>query len=48
MIQFFHWYSDRDGVLWKHAEKEAKHLSEMESHQFGFRPLTKVQMEDIM
>jgi len=41
MIQFFHWYSDGDGVLWKHAEKEAKHLSELGITSVWFPPAYK-------
>ena len=41
MIQFFHWYTDGDGVLWKHAEKEAKHLSELGITSVWFPPAYK-------
>lgn len=41
MIQFFHWYSDGDGMLWKHAEKEAKHLSELGITSVWFPPAYK-------
>ena len=41
MIQFFHWYSDGDGVLWKQAEKEAKHLSELGITSVWFPPAYK-------
>ncbi|KUJ50842.1 alpha-amylase [Chryseobacterium sp. JAH] len=41
MIQFFHWYSDGDGVLWKQAEKEAKYLSELGITSVWFPPAYK-------
>lgn len=41
MIQFFHWYTDGDGVLWKHAEKEAKNLSELGITSVWFPPAYK-------
>jgi len=46
MIQFFHWYSEGDGKLWKEAEKQANYLSDLgiELHQFGFLQHIKEQM----
>ncbi|MBW8524532.1 alpha-amylase [Chryseobacterium chendengshani] len=41
MIQFFHWYSDGEGVLWKHAEKEAKYLSGLGITSVWFPPAYK-------
>ncbi len=41
MIQFFHWYSDGDGVLWKHAGNEAKYLSELGITSVWFPPAYK-------
>lgn len=41
MIQFFHWYSEGDGKLWKQAEKQAKHLSELGITSVWFPPAYK-------
>ena len=41
MIQFFHWYSEGDGKLWKHAEKQAKYLSELGITSVWFPPAYK-------
>ncbi|CAD7809582.1 Cytoplasmic alpha-amylase [Chryseobacterium aquaeductus] len=41
MIQFFHWYSDGEGVLWKQAKKEAKHLSNLGITSVWFPPAYK-------
>lgn len=41
MIQFFHWYSEGDGKLWKEAEKEAKHLAKLGITSVWFPPAYK-------
>ncbi|WP_265429664.1 alpha-amylase [Chryseobacterium sp. YIM B08800] len=41
MIQFFHWYSEGDGKLWKHAEEQATHLSELGITSVWFPPAYK-------
>jgi len=41
MIQFFHWYSEGNGKLWKQAEKQAKYLSELGITSVWFPPAYK-------
>ena len=41
MIQIFHWYSEGDGKLWKHAEEQSKHLSELGITSVWFPPAYK-------
>ncbi|WP_210151492.1 alpha-amylase [Chryseobacterium scophthalmum] len=41
MIQFFHWYTEGNGKLWKQAEKQAKYLSELGITSVWFPPAYK-------
>lgn len=41
MIQFFHWYSEGGGKLWKEAEKEANHLANLGITSVWFPPAYK-------
>ncbi len=41
MIQFFHWYSEGNGKLWKEAEKQAPYLSELGITSVWFPPAYK-------
>ena len=41
MIQFFHWYSEGEGKLWKEAEKQAKYLSKLGITSVWFPPAYK-------
>ena len=41
MIQFFHWYTEGNGKLWKQAEKQAKYLSELSITSVWFPPAYK-------
>lgn len=41
MIQFFHWYSEGDGKLWKHAEEQANYLSQLGITSAWFPPAYK-------
>ncbi len=41
MIQFFHWYTEGNGKLWKQAEKQAKYLSEFGITSVWFPPAYK-------
>ena len=41
MIQFFHWYSEGDGKLWKHAKEQANYLSQLGITSAWFPPAYK-------
>lgn len=41
MIQFFHWYSEGNGTLWKHAEQQAEYLSQLGITSVWFPPAYK-------
>jgi len=41
MIQYFHWYSEGNGKLWKEAEKQAKYLSDLGITSVWFPPAYK-------
>lgn len=41
MIQFFHWYSEGDGKLWKQAEEQAEYLSQLGITSVWFPPAYK-------
>ena len=41
MIQFFHWYTEGNGKLWKQAEKQVKYLSELGITSVWFPPAYK-------
>jgi len=41
MIQFFHWYSEGDGKLWKEAEKQAGYLAKLGITSVWFPPAYK-------
>ncbi|MFC3159431.1 alpha-amylase family glycosyl hydrolase [Chryseobacterium arachidis] len=41
MIQFFHWYSEGDGKLWKEAQNQADYLSELGITSVWFPPAYK-------
>jgi len=41
MIQFFHWYSEGNGKLWKHAEEQAEYLSQLGITSAWFPPAYK-------
>jgi len=41
MIQYFHWYIEEGGILWKQAEKEAGHLEELGITSVWFPPAYK-------
>lgn len=41
MIQFFHWYSEGNGKLWKHAREQAEYLSNLGISSVWFPPAYK-------
>ncbi|MCX8526300.1 alpha-amylase [Chryseobacterium formosus] len=41
MIQFFHWYSEGNGKLWKHAQEQADYLSDLGITSVWFPPAYK-------
>lgn len=41
MIQYFHWYTEQGGKLWKQAQEEAQHLAELGITSVWFPPAYK-------
>lgn len=41
MIQFFHWYSEGNGTLWKHAAEQSQYLSDLGITSVWFPPAYK-------